>query len=108
MNFKIIQVLLLLAFQLIEAAPYQLAWLRIRSDKSIGSQFVWTEFNVRRGETMQSVLESKFGGPRDSSLEKDLHLYKMIPIDLSKTVEELGLDPSGENLYLTDENIMDR
>lgn len=104
----------LLSLQLATALPYEMAWLRIKSDPKLESFFEWTEFGARKSDTMDSAIRQKFNSlPRtlSSSLAgepKELHLYKLIPIDMNKTIEELQLDPNGQDLYLTGEDLMAR
>lgn len=107
---KVLFLLLSISLVMALALPNQMAWLRIKSDKSVSTFFEWTEFCARRGNTMGTILKEKFGSSLFSpnGNERELYLYKMIPIDLNKTFEELGLNPSGEDLYLTEEDIMAR
>lgn len=114
--------LLAVVVPLTKAAPFQIVWLQIKSDKELGSFFEWTEFAGRKGSTMGSVLRERFASLPASKLSslssdddgdnlrdadgKELHLYKVVEIDLKKTLEELGLNSSGERFYLTREDIM--
>lgn len=97
------------------AAPHEMVWLRIRSDAKLDSLLAWSEFAAPKGQTMLDAVTrvAHQGGltldrtVEDFPVNQDLHLYRLEPLDLSKTIEELGVG-SGERLYLTNDDLLER
>lgn len=106
----IISLLAALCGSLLAAAglPHELVWLRIKSDPRLNTFFDWTEFNAPKGQTMRRALHQQIRPrPHSVALGHELHLYKVVELDLDRTIEELGISSPGE-FYLTDQDLMGR
>lgn len=96
-------------------APNAMIWVRIRSDPKLKSFLDWSEFGVEKGATMREAVErvahqgglSLGNSEADFSLDQDLYLYRVMPVDLGKTLAELEVQ-SGEKFYLTNEDLVGR
>ena len=95
-------------------ASAERVWLRVNTDKSLGAAFDWLEFAAPKGEPLREVLDKRLGGARrdapPAAYERaadgnQLHLYRLEPLDLEATADELKLK-SGDKFYLTDKDLL--
>lgn len=87
--------------------PYEIVWLRIRSDPKLKSLFDWSELVAEKRDTMAEALANmglKSDGTRAAG-DTQLHLYRLVEIDLNASVGELGLK-HGDKLYLTSNDLI--
>lgn len=96
------------------APPYERAWLRVRSDAKLGGRLLWNEFSALKGDSIGAALAKELGGGGDDDDDDweldgatDLHLYKLVPVELATPVGELRL-AAGESLYLSGEDLASR
>lgn len=101
----------------VSAAPvrdrpgYEQIWIRAKSDPKLGARFDWTVVNARLGDSLRDALTRALGigAARDAAEDdgRNFYAYKLIPIELERTVGELHLE-LGDEIYVSSEELMAR
>lgn len=90
----------------VDCAPHEQVWIRAKSDPKLETLFEWTGFSARKSDTLEVAL-SKALEIEHINREGDRHFYayKLVPIELEKTLDELDLK-NGQEIYLSSTDLM--
>lgn len=89
-------------------AAHERVWIRAKADPKLGTLFDWTEFGARKGEALDVALAEALGIEQTNvEGERHFYAYKVLPIQLDKTVDELHFG-HGEEIYVSSEELMAR